>query len=148
MESRWYESFFEGVSLELWEKAIPDEKTKDECAMIERVLQPPPGGRLLDVPCGPGRHLTRLAEKGYQMIGVDVSEEALGKARALLRRAGLAAEFRRVDMTELPQTEPLDAAYCLGNSFGYFDRDQPDRGTGHRGARRLLGRGLAHRRRR
>ena len=124
MDSRWYETFFQGVSLELWEKAIPKEKTEDECEMIERVLQPPPGGRLLDIPCGPGRHLKALAAKGYQMIGVDISGEAIDRAREFLEQEGLEAELNCLDMTELPVTEPLDAAYCMGNSFGYFDRGQ------------------------
>jgi cyclopropane fatty-acyl-phospholipid synthase-like methyltransferase len=124
MESKWYESFFEGVSLELWQKAIAEQRILDECAMIERVLQPTPRGRLLDVPCGPGRHLTKLAAKGYQMTGVDISEEALGKVRESLDKEGLLASLYCADMIELPQSEPMDAAYCLGNSFGYFDREQ------------------------
>ena len=127
MDSLWYERFFEGVSLELWEKAIPKEKTEDECEMIERVLQPPPGGRLLDVPCGPGRHLAALAAKGYQMIGVDISGEAIDRARELLVREGLEAELACFDMTELPATEAVDAAYCMGNSFGYFNKGQTQR---------------------
>jgi cyclopropane fatty-acyl-phospholipid synthase-like methyltransferase len=124
MEAKWYERFFEGVSLELWEQAIPEEKTRDECAMIKSVLRPKPSGRLLDVPCGPGRHLATLAAKGYHMTGIDISQEALDGARNSLQQAGLKATLICANMSEIPKLDSMDAAYCLGNSFGYFDRDQ------------------------
>ena len=56
------------------------------------------------------------------MTGVDISREALDWARKSLSGEGLVAELCCFDMTALPLTEPVDAAYCLGNSFGYFDR--------------------------
>ena len=42
----------------------------------------PPGGRVLDVACGSGRHMRWLAEHGHAVTGVDRSEEALTAASA------------------------------------------------------------------
>lgn len=49
----------------------------------------PPGGTVLDVACGHGRHLRWLAERGYRVTGVDRSPEAIA-AVAHMGRAVLA----------------------------------------------------------
>ncbi|MCB8748692.1 class I SAM-dependent methyltransferase [Rhodoferax sp. U2-2l] len=41
-----------------------------------------PGGSALDVACGHGRHMAWLAAQGFQVTGLDRSEEALSSARA------------------------------------------------------------------
>jgi SAM-dependent methyltransferase len=42
----------------------------------------PTGGMVLDVACGPGRHMVWLASLGYSVTGVDQSAEALASAQA------------------------------------------------------------------
>ncbi len=37
----------------------------------------PPGGTVLDIACGQGRHLKWFAEKGHAVVGVDRSAEAI-----------------------------------------------------------------------
>jgi SAM-dependent methyltransferase len=77
--------------------------------------------RLLDVPCGIGRHSGPLALLGYDMLGIDRSETAL----AVARRQYPDVEFRKCDMSDL---RPIDASFdgvlCLWQSFGYGDADQ------------------------
>lgn len=43
----------------------------------------PPGGAVLDVACGAGRHLRWFAQHGHRVTGVDRSTEALAVARSL-----------------------------------------------------------------
>lgn len=43
----------------------------------------PPGGRVLDVACGRGRHLRLLASLGFAAVGVDRDEQALSGLRGL-----------------------------------------------------------------
>ena len=95
-----------------WESLEDAEQQVD---LIERALRLEPGSRILDVPCGTGRVGRRLADKGYDIVGVDITERFLEEARA----AGLRVE--RVDMRELPFEEEFDAAICMWGSFGYFD---------------------------
>ena len=64
-----------------------------------------PGARVLDVACGAGLIALPLAEAGYRVDGVDLSEPSLEAAR---RRAPDAATFRRGDATAL---DADDASY-------------------------------------
>ncbi len=50
-----------------------------EADLVERLV--PPGARVLDAGCGTGRVAVRLAERGYDVTGVDVDREMLGVAR-------------------------------------------------------------------
>lgn len=43
----------------------------------------PTPGRLIDLGCGTGRLCRHFARKGYECVGVDLSDEMLAKARAL-----------------------------------------------------------------
>lgn len=52
-----------------------------------------PAGRALDLACGEGRNAVWLAQRGWQVTGVDFSEVGLGKARALAMARGVRAEW-------------------------------------------------------
>src|SRR4051812_17213395 len=45
----------------------------------------PAPGRLVDLGCGTGRLCTYFAAKGYECVGVDLSEEMLAKARETVK---------------------------------------------------------------
>ena len=79
----WYETFFHGVTLELWRRAIPPEHTKAEAEFLIQNLNCEAGARVLDVPCGNGRLTFELANRGYRMTGVDIAEEFIEEARAI-----------------------------------------------------------------
>jgi SAM-dependent methyltransferase len=121
METKWYESFFQGIVLDMWSQAVPEEHTRAEAAFLESKLGATRGARVLDVPCGSGRHALEMASRGYAVTGVDLSEEQIERARSASRKAGLEIDWRRADMRDLPRGEAFDAAWCLGNSFGYVE---------------------------
>ncbi|MBZ5633143.1 MAG: class I SAM-dependent methyltransferase [Acidobacteriia bacterium] len=84
---------------------------------LEKTFDVKPGARLLDVPCGNGRHSIELARRGYRVTGIDLSEELLAAARAELD-----ADWRLADMRGLElEASTFDGAFCFGNSFGYLD---------------------------
>lgn len=98
--------------------------------------------RLLDVPCGIGRHAIPLARLGYAVLGIDRSEPALDVAR---RQQVSGATFRTLDMTDLASMqETFDGVLCLWSSFGYGSLEQNQRLLGdmcgrlRRGGRLLL----------
>ncbi|MBI5881529.1 MAG: methyltransferase domain-containing protein [Elusimicrobia bacterium] len=87
-----------------------------------RLLKLRRGASILDLCCGPGRHSLLLAEKGFQVTGLDYSPSYIRQARDKARRAGLEARFTRGDMKELRFHGEFDAVLNLFTSFGYFDR--------------------------
>lgn len=80
----------------------------------------PVGARVLDVPCGQGRHAHLLAEAGFAVTGFDYSPFLLARARA--RGTGPALHYRRGDMRRLPAgwSGRFDAVLNLFTSFGFF----------------------------
>ena len=119
VQTNWWESFFEGVAVDMWLQAVPPEHSVREADRLEKLLGAAPGAEILDVPCGGGRLALVFSERGYRMTGVDLSSEFLGHARASHRSDTVMWEER--DMRDLPWRERFDAAFCVGNSFGYLD---------------------------
>jgi SAM-dependent methyltransferase len=145
MQTNWHLDFFRDVALDFWRGAIPAEMTQAEADFLERTLEVGPSARLLDVPCGNGRHAALLAARGHQLTGVDGSAEFIEEARATVSPA----RWVLGDMCQLPWTTEFDGAYCFGNSFGYLDRAAARRflaavaGTLKPGARFIVETGMA-----
>ncbi len=75
----------------------------------------------LDLACGPGRNTLFLAEQGWQMTGVDISEEAVGLAQTRAHQCGLDGHLAYV-VADLDQWQPQPEAYDLITCFFFLDR--------------------------
>jgi SAM-dependent methyltransferase len=117
LEHQWFETFFQGPAVDFWTRAMTPALTLADVDFLEKTFDVKPGARLLDVPCGNGRHSMELARRGYRVTGIDLSDEFLAVARVQLD-----ADWRKGDMRAL-ELEPstFDGAFCFGNSFGYLD---------------------------
>ncbi len=117
LEHQWFETFFQGPAVDFWTRAMTPALTLADVDFLEKAFDVKPGARLLDVPCGNGRHSIELARRGYSVTGIDLSDEFLAAAQAELD-----ADWRKGDMRAL-ELEPstFDGAFCFGNSFGYLD---------------------------
>jgi SAM-dependent methyltransferase len=107
--------------VESWLQAVPEEQTRLETDFVQEVLGVAPPARLLDVPCGGGRHSLALAARGYHLTGVDFSPDFLAAAKARPGPGSGSVTWERRDMRDLPWPAAFDAAFSLGNSFGYFE---------------------------
>jgi SAM-dependent methyltransferase len=85
-----------------------------------------PGGRVLDLCCGPGRHSLELARRGFAVTGVDRTVSFLRQARRQARAEGLKIEFIRQDMRRFVRPQAFDAAISMFTSFGYFANPADD----------------------
>ncbi len=75
--------------------------------------------KILDVPCGIGRHAAPLASAGYEVWGVDRSTAALEVAR---RSSPPTVRYLPLDMHDIAALdERFDAVICLWTSFGFGD---------------------------
>lgn len=96
-----------------------------------------PGGRALDLGCGPGRNAVWLAQQGYQVDAVDISPAALAWGRERADRAGVRVSFVRASIFDWPAPE---APYELVFDSGCFHHLPPHRRISYR---QLLERVLA-----
>jgi SAM-dependent methyltransferase len=53
--------------------------------LVESMPLLPPRGRVLDLAMAEGRNAVFMAKKGYNVVGVDIAEEAIRRARRLAR---------------------------------------------------------------
>ncbi|GAC1545880.1 MAG: hypothetical protein NVS3B10_09940 [Polyangiales bacterium] len=92
-----------------------------EVQFIEDSLGCEKGATILDLACGPGEHAVRLAKRGYEVIGIDLSLSMLARAADEAAALDARINFVQGDMRELSFEEAFDGVYCWGTSFGYFD---------------------------
>ncbi|HEY5838977.1 MAG TPA: methyltransferase domain-containing protein [Pyrinomonadaceae bacterium] len=119
--TNWFETFFQGVTLDLWRRAIPPEQTTAEADFLIQNLKCAPGTHLLDVPCGNGRLTFELANRGYRVAGIDLAEEFIAEARMAAHDGTTAVEFILGDMRNIEGLGVYDGAFCFGNSFGFLE---------------------------
>jgi ubiquinone/menaquinone biosynthesis C-methylase UbiE len=102
--ARNYDAGLAGVSL-------PD---VDQRFVEEHCPRP---GRLLDLGCGTGRLLVPFAQRGYGVLGVDLSEEMLAVART---KSSKGVSLLRANITELNglRDQGFDYAACLFSTLG------------------------------
>jgi SAM-dependent methyltransferase len=76
---------------------------REKSAVLDAV-GPVEGERVLEIACGTGRFTVMLAERGADVVGLDISGPMLQQGRAKARRAGVAGslEFMRGDAGRLP----------------------------------------------
>jgi ubiquinone/menaquinone biosynthesis C-methylase UbiE len=80
----------------------------------------PRSGRLIDLGCGTGRLLIPLAQRGFRVLGVDLSQEMLTVARHKARDAGVVIDLLQANLTELDglREQSFDYATCLFSTLG------------------------------
>ena len=80
-------------------------------------LNPPNMSEMLDVACGKGRHSFQLADKGFTVTGIDLSEDSIREAK---KNESNNLEFFVHDMRLPFRINYFDYAFNFFTSFGYF----------------------------
>jgi len=94
-----------------YQQEAPAGPTTSEQWLLETL---PLGGHILDIGCGSGRITIELARRGFDVIGIDVSEELLETATTLARDVQPAPTFQLVEALSLPfEDDRFDAALCF-----------------------------------
>ena len=122
----WWESAFDAHYLLEYGLLFSPGRDRHEVARVIDVLGLPVGSRVLDVPCGQGRHAHLLAEAGYDVDGLDYSRQLLAVARR--RGIGSTLRYTRGDMRKMPArwSRRFDAVVNLFTSFGFFAHPADD----------------------
>lgn len=123
MSAEPWEAFFDAHYVLTYAPLQPHDRSRREAIAAARLAGLSPGSRVLDVPCGYGRHAVPLAVEGYVVVGLDWSATQLAEAR---RRRGQAdgPALVRADYRWIPLADGVfDAALTLLSSLGYAEED-------------------------
>jgi len=123
----WWATHFDAQYLHEYEPLFNLVQDRREVSRLLDVLELPSGARILDCPCGQGRHAHLLAEAGFDVDGLDYSKPLLEVAK--VRGTGKTLRYTQGDMRKLPAkwTGRFDAVVNLFTSFGFFDDPYDDR---------------------
>lgn len=113
----WFSTWFDTPYYHILYKNRNDEEAQTFMDNITHYLNMPENGTILDLACGKGRHSIYLNKLGYQVTGVDLSENSIAIAQ---ESSNETLQFKTHDMRE-PMNETFDAVFNLFTSFGYFD---------------------------
>lgn len=109
--AKMYDALMDDVNYQEWADYIDAMLQKNGC----------PGKRLLDLGCGTGNISIPLAQKGYQVTGVDLSAEMLDIARSKSEAAGLVIDWQQQDLTELQLLDDAGAEPVFDAIIATFD---------------------------
>ncbi|NLE81552.1 MAG: class I SAM-dependent methyltransferase [Rhodococcus sp.] len=89
-------------------------------------------GRALDIGCGSGDHAIELAQRGWEVTGIDMVQLALDRARRKARDAGVEVRFVHSDATDLHHTvgHGFDLILDVGCFHGMNDAERDKYGKG------------------
>ncbi len=87
--------------------------TEAEVDFIVEHTNTPPGGAILDLGCGTGRHSVPLALRGFRVTGVDISDGMLDIAKRRMRESGVSIEFIRADAVSFMRANSFNTIICL-----------------------------------
>ena len=105
------------------EKHAAEHATQKPSSFLKEIFEadswPLPKGRALDIATGKGRNAIFLAERGFQVVGIDISPVALEMARRAAQEKSLAIDWQEADLEriELPKGD-----YDLVLNFNYLQR--------------------------
>jgi ubiquinone/menaquinone biosynthesis C-methylase UbiE len=105
---------------QFWAEIADKSQTEQQIQFLKSQLSP--GGCVLDVACGTGRHTIALCNLGFDVVGLDFSANLL----QIAKKRGASALVRG-DMRFLPfKAEAFTAAVNMDNSFGYLASEKED----------------------
>jgi cyclopropane fatty-acyl-phospholipid synthase-like methyltransferase len=104
------------------EHMVCNPTSEEKLMRLVELLRLPTGAHVVDIACGKGEFLIRLAEAyGARGVGIDISPFFVAEAqrRIKLRASGAGITFTQMDGADFKPDEPekLDLASCIGASW-------------------------------
>jgi len=105
---------------------IPDIYDWDQrlVTFIEHVCQLRHGARVLDLGCGGGDQAKVFAERGYDVVGIDIAPSLIEFAKKQFKEDGLKGTFIIGDMRDIDYWAEFDLCVILSGTFGFFSNEE------------------------
>ena len=138
MEKHWTEKMFIDAA-HLFGSILDErvERAKVEILGLVKIFSEfhvPSGGLVLDLACGIGRHSVELAEKGYKVVGVDLSPAYINRAKEMAddRDVSHNCDFKVGDMRRISEVlksykKKFNVILNLYTSIGYYNEETDKR---------------------
>jgi len=121
MQRKWFQYWFNSPYYHILYSQRNDEEAEFLIDNLSAYLKPGPDSRILDIACGRGRHAVYLNKKGYDVTGIDLSEQSIRYAKQFEQKH---LHFFVHDMRKLAFINYFDIALNLFTSFGYFETEK------------------------
>jgi len=119
----WRDLYNRQIYFELYEEqdtALAPRQVEEAIQLLR--IKPP--AKILDVCCGYGRHSIEFAKRGFDVVGVDISQQQIKHAKEIA--GNMAISFQIADVRKLNFQNEFDVAINMFLSFGYFQTVDED----------------------
>lgn len=123
--TQWFESWFDSPFYHILYKDRDYAEAQQFMDNLTNYLNIPENGQILDLACGKGRHSIYLNTLGFEVTGVDLSENSIAHAKQFENET---LHFDVHDMCK-PYKQQFDAVFNLFTSFGYFEKEEDNLNT-------------------
>jgi 2-polyprenyl-3-methyl-5-hydroxy-6-metoxy-1,4-benzoquinol methylase len=118
MDLQWFVKWFNSPYYHILYQNRSLTEAEDFIKKITQNLKLQQNSKLLDLACGKGRHAITLNKLGFDVLGIDLSEESIKYAKQFENDT---LKFECHDMREVYHTNEFDGIFNLFTSFGYFE---------------------------
>lgn len=123
--TQWYASWFDSPFYHILYQDRDHSEAHQFMDNLTQYLNIPEKGKILDLACGKGRHSIYLNSLGYDVTGLDLSENSIAYAKQFENDT---LHFDVHCMCH-PYQHEFDAVFNLFTSFGYFDKEEDNLDT-------------------
>lgn len=117
----WFGTWFNSPFYHILYKNRDHQEARQFIDNISQHLNLQPHHKIMDLACGKGRHAIYLNQKGFDVVGLDLSAQNIEHAN---QYANERLHFYQHDMRTLFKENTFDYVLNLFTSFGYFDSNQ------------------------
>ncbi len=126
-QKEWFEEWFDSPYYHILYANRSEEEASKFISNLVQKLQIPAGAKILDIACGKGRHSLKLAQLGFNVTGIDLSQNNIAYAKQFECET---LHFEVWDMRQVYKPNEFDFVLNLFSSFGYFKEENcNDRAT-------------------
>lgn len=118
-KKEWFEEWFDTKYYHSLYKNRNEEEAENFINNLVDFLNLKPNSKVVDLACGKGRHSITLNKLGFEVLGVDLSENSIQIAK---NNENESLSFEVHDMREVLKINDRQAVFNLFTSFGYFDK--------------------------
>jgi len=119
----WFSKWFDSKYYHILYKNRDQQEAENFLKNLSKLNFFKKDSKIIDIACGKGRHSLFLSDLGYDITGVDLSENSIKHAQQFEKKN---LKFNVADMRKTYKKKSFDIALNLFTSFGYFEKEEDD----------------------